>query len=118
MDGDYSKFLAISKFSPELSEFLHEAKPYSYFDICCRFVQYLCNFVFKVHENDHDTDSVLNSYNPEYGCAYYFTEHGNKLQLLPVIKMIVNRRRTADRLSSDPTFSSKIKILSRCSFHL
>ena len=35
----------------------------------------------------------------------------------PLIKMIVNRRRTTDRLSSDPTFSSKIQILSRCSFH-
>ena len=58
----------------------------SYFDFCWRFVQYLFNFVFKVHENDHDTDSaspILNSYNPESGCAYYFTEHGNKLQLLP-----------------------------------
>ena len=86
MDGDYSKFLTIFEFAPELAEFLHEAKPYSYFDDCCRFVQYLCNFVLKVHENDHDTDSaspILNSYNPESGCAYYFTEHGNKLRLLP-----------------------------------
>ena len=46
MDEDYSKFLTISEFAPELSEFLHEAKSYSYFDVCCRFVQYLCNFVF------------------------------------------------------------------------
>ena len=46
-----------------------------YLTLCLRFT-----------ENDHDTDSalpILNSYNPEYGCAYYFTEHGNKLPLLP-----------------------------------
>ena len=48
--------LTISEFAPELAKLLHEATPYSYFHVCCRFVKQLYNFLLKVHENNHDTD--------------------------------------------------------------
>jgi len=56
------------------------------FDDCCVFIVYLCKCVLRIHEKDHPTDvasPLLNTYNPETGCAYYFTEQGNKVRQMP-----------------------------------
>jgi hypothetical protein len=54
--------------------------------MCADFVMCLVDHVKHVHNDDEPAPlatPIPGSYNPENGCAYYFTPHGNQLRKLP-----------------------------------
>ena len=75
---------------PEIKQCLQNAIDHDYLQDLMQFLQYLCDFVEHYHSNDEqaqDSVPIANSYNPESGVAYYFTQSGNQVRKLGKYKI-------------------------------
>jgi len=90
VDNHRKSLNEIRAFCPELADLLRQSLSGGVVNLIAGFVSYLVEFVADVHSTDSDAPDVQpiqNSYNPESGVAYYFTESGNILRSLPQYAM-------------------------------
>ena len=83
----YHKLLTeMNQYGMELSNVLLASKRNGFENQCVEFVRYLVDQVVAIHANDRNIQPAVvipESYNPEKGTAYYFTEHGNQIRKQP-----------------------------------
>lgn len=73
-------------FSPEIHRVLTASSRNNLSAEIANFFLYLISFIQEVHSNDGNivpAQVIGNTYNPESGTAYYFTNHGNKVRQTP-----------------------------------
>ena len=74
-----SNLTTMKEYSVEISDLIRVSQLHGFTLACVDFLEYLIDEIIKLHSNDpvlQPVDPTHNSYNPESGIAYYFTDHG------------------------------------------
>ena len=76
----------LKRYSMEMSKLLKLGIIHECADTVAAFLLYLVNRIEAVHEDNRPVPRIApipNTYNPRSGTAYYFTDHGNQLRIMP-----------------------------------
>ena len=76
----------MKEYGVELSNLLHKSTVYTFEENCTTFVEYLVHKIEEIHQKDKRVPPITvmeESYNPEKGTCYYFTQHGNQIRKQP-----------------------------------
>ena len=116
----YSILPFLSSIGPEVEHILVEASSSPFLHCICNFLIFLCQFVFRVHENDPPCAPAIpieGTYNPESGVCYYFTPHGNQVRHLPSYKINLKYKEACTKNSKEPKHGWGYLFLWMCSKH-
>ena len=111
LTNDFSNLsdLDAHQITPMLKSMIEEARHSDYFLTICNFVLYLCDFVSSIHEQDQPTPEAVaipETYDPESGVAYYFTDHGNQVRNLP--RFSINKKDQQEEVPNKKTSDGEI----------